>query len=179
MQCGRCVCGWYATEEGADVHGHCVSSFPHPILVPNTKMTTLPCFCLSVVHPITTRPSTLPAKLCLDLGIIGNEACAALQESTKHPCDDIDNAETPAASRKKGSFNSNWKGGKYPMEWGNLAEFDVWCWKEELTYSIKLVRSSVKCGNELWLESAFTCACANYLVARKGTKRSILNGGAR
>ncbi|KAI0244922.1 hypothetical protein BJV78DRAFT_1290317 [Lactifluus subvellereus] len=102
---------------------------------------------------MTTRPSAPPAKLCLDLGIIRNKPRATPQESERpHEHDDPpDSTETPATLRKKGSFYSDRKRGKYPHEWGSLAKFDVWH-REELAYSIELIGSTVKPGNTLWLE---------------------------
>ena len=61
-------------------------------------------------------------------------------------------AETPATSRKKGSLYSDRKKGKWPHEWDSLAKFEVWRWQEELAYSIELIGSTVKRGNELWLD---------------------------
>jgi len=39
------------------------------------------------------------------------------------------------------------------MEWARPAEFEVWCWKEELAYSIKLITSSTvhSRGRGLWM----------------------------
>ena len=137
-------------------------------------MTTLLHFRMSV----TPRMAGLiapPLELCLDLGIVPkahvalqesakrphdlndsaktptiarNEACAALHEPAERPR----NAETPATLRKKGSLYSDRKKGKWPHEWDSLAEFEAWHWQEELAYSIELIGSTVKRGNELWLD---------------------------
>ena len=137
-------------------------------------MMTLPHFRMSVA-PRTAGPIAPPLELCLDLGIVP-EARVAPQESAERPRDSNDSAETPtiagnkaraaphepaecprdaetpATSRKKGSLYSDRKKGKWPHEWDSLAKFEAWRRQEELAYSIELIRSTVKRGNELWLD---------------------------
>ncbi len=46
------------------------------------------------------------------------------------------------------------------LKWANLAAFDVWCWEEELCYSIELVASTVKCRGPLWTQYwLYVCLC--------------------
>ena len=113
-------------------------------------MTTLPCFCMSVT-PGTNGPIAPPIELCLDLGIAPE--ARVMQESAERP-------HNAATSRKKGSLYSDRKKGKWPHEWGSLAEFDAWRRQEELVYSIELIGSSVHRGNELWLDKRlYMCSC--------------------
>ena len=95
------------------------------------------------VAPGTNGPIAPPIELCLDLGI-APKACV-VQESAER----LHNAAT---LRKKGSLYSDQKKGKWPHEWGSLAEFDAWHQQEELVYSIELIGSSVHHENEPWLD---------------------------
>ena len=61
--------------------------------------------------------------------------------------DDIPgNAESPATSRKKGSFNWDLEKGRFTLKWANLAEFDMWHRMEESACSIQFIRSTSRKG---------------------------------
>jgi hypothetical protein len=64
-------------------------------------------------------------------------APCVMSEPETHVPDTSDTAEDPATSQKKGSFYSNKKGKFYSMEWPNIAEFDTWCWAEEVSNLIE------------------------------------------
>jgi len=80
---------------------------------------------------------------------------------TKHPPEEPSKStETPANSTRSGSFYYNWVCSRYPMEWAGPSEFEVWCWKEELAYSIKLILSNTVHGERLWtLKQTYICSC--------------------
>ena len=104
----------------------------------SSQMSLLPCFQLSLVPSAQgmTRPGTAPpAELCLNLGI--------------EPCDSPECSETPANSKKMGSFNWNQENG-WAMEWAGITEFDTWLKEEQLAKSIKFILSCTKTGTRLW-----------------------------
>jgi hypothetical protein len=71
------------------------------------------------------------------------------------------NAET-LANYKWGSFHYNWANGILPLEWLNLATFDVWCWNEELAHSIELIKSTIAFSGQVWtLRCIFMCSYEN------------------
>jgi len=46
------------------------------------------------------------------------------------------------------------------MEWAGSAEFEAWCWEEELAYSIELIPSNTMHGGKLWtLKQTYICSC--------------------
>jgi hypothetical protein len=52
--------------------------------------------------------------------------------------------------------------GILPLEWPNLAAFDVWCQNEELAHSIELIKSTVASGGQVWtLRRIFVCSREN------------------
>ena len=70
----------------------------------------------------------------------------------------VGQVEDLATSRKKGSFYSDKKGKYYTLEWPSFAEFNTWCWAEELGNSIELRKSSIWTGGALWtLRRLFRC----------------------
>jgi hypothetical protein len=74
--------------------------------------------------------------------------------------------ETPdaktLANYKRGSFHYDRANGILPLEWPNLAAFDVWRWNEELAHSIELIKSTVASGGQVWtLRRIFVCSCEN------------------
>jgi len=49
--------------------------------------------------------------------------------------------------------------GILPLEWPNLAAFDVWRWNEELAHSIELIKSTIARGGQVWtLRRIFVCS---------------------
>ena len=89
-----------------------------------------------------TGPSTNPGESSLDLGSVRDKACATAEEQVpaEHPHNAPPNSsQTPATSTNKGSFNYDCKKGDLPMRWANITEFDMWCWMEELAYSIEFI----------------------------------------
>jgi len=109
-------------------------------------MMTLPIPCLLIVPPtqgITSRPSTPAMEL---QGINGSRAHDILEEPQ-------DTAETPATSRRRGGFNFDQERGLYPLAWDDMANFQAWCWEEELAYTIEILSSSRYYGGptSLWM----------------------------
>jgi hypothetical protein len=125
-------------------------------------MTTLPPFRLSVApYTVCTIKTTTglgapPRELCLDLGIIVNRAregdseVQVQNESVADAHNDPVIEETPATSKRRGSFNYDRGMGGYGMEWSNIDEFDAWHRSEELANSIELIASSTVHGGTLW-----------------------------
>jgi hypothetical protein len=104
---------------------------------------------------MTTGLSACPAEPSLDLGNVGDQACAIAEEQVpaERPCDAPPNSsQTPATSTKKGSFNYDHEKGSFLMRWANIAKFDVWHWTEELAYSIKFITAWVTNRKALYLE---------------------------
>ena len=141
-----------------------------------SNMLLLLCFCLppaACEHLAATGPST-PLTLCLDFCArspdesegSGSSYGDTLEKSdsnessrgdmpeeseseseSESECDDLpDNAESPATSRKKGSFNWDREKGGFNLEWANLAEFDMWRRIEESTCSIQFITSTSRKG---------------------------------
>jgi hypothetical protein len=113
-------------------------------------MSFLPCFQLSVAPPtpgIATGPSAPPQpQLCLDLGI------------EPFPYDGPETAETPATSKRKGSFNWDRENG-WTNQWASVAEFEAWLKEEQLAKSIEFVLSSTRTGNWLWAKKrTYVCS---------------------
>ncbi|KAH9973595.1 hypothetical protein BGW80DRAFT_1497360 [Lactifluus volemus] len=105
-------------------------------------MTALPPFQLNVMSPtseMTPGPHGPPASVVLRL-------------------DDL-RTDSPATSRKPGSFNYDCESGSFPEHWPNMAEFEVWRRAEELAYSIEFVAARVVRGDGLWtLRRRFVCS---------------------
>jgi len=75
--------------------------------------------------------------------------------------------KTPGNYRR-GSFHYNQVNGILPLEWLNLAAFDVWRRNEELAHSIELIKSTIACSGQVWtLRHIFVCSCED---GRGGTK---------
>ena len=69
---------------------------------------------------------------------------------------------------KRGSFHYDQANGILPLEWPNLAAFDVWHRNEELAHSIELIKSTIARGGQVWtLRHIFMCSCED---GREGTK---------
>jgi len=94
---------------------------------------------------------------------------------TERPSDDPpETMETPATSTGRGSFNYDQEQGDYPMEWSDLAAFNVWHQKEELCYSIELILSMVKCRGPLWTERwVYICSCQMSGGQKKYEKKNL------
>jgi hypothetical protein len=131
--------------------------FPHsPMPSPASGM--LPRFRLSIAPapvatelPVRTAP---PLEMCLDLGI-GCQARGS-QEGDTHP---PDSADTPATSRRVGSFTHDQESRIYTLQWEDLSAFHAWRREEELTHSIELIASSTVSGGRLWLQKrVYVCA---------------------
>ena len=110
-----------------------------------------------------TGLSAHPGEPSLDLGNVGDKACATAEEQApvEHPHDaPPDSSQTPATSTKKGSFNYDHEKGNFLMRWANIAEFDAWRWMEELAYSIEFITTWVTNGKALYLEKCdYVCSC--------------------
>jgi len=69
---------------------------------------------------------------------------------------------------KRGSFHYDQANGILPLEWPNLAAFDVWHWNEELAHSIELIKSTIAHSRQVWtLRRISVCSCED---SRGGTK---------
>jgi hypothetical protein len=67
------------------------------------------------------------------------------------------NTETQG-NYKRGSFHYDQVNGILPLEWLNLATFEIWCWNEELAHSIELIKSTITCSSQVWtLRCIFVC----------------------
>jgi hypothetical protein len=79
---------------------------------------------VAVAAELSTQ--TAPLQLCLNLGI-GSQASgpreAPAEHGDTHP---LDSANTPATSRKVGSFIYDKKRGIYPLQWEDLSSFHTW-----------------------------------------------------
>jgi hypothetical protein len=110
----------------------------------NPNMSLLPRYRLPVPVPalrehVGTGPSAPPLELCLDLCVPTLDKF----EGTGGSCGYTpDNAESPATSRSKGSFDWDREKGGFNFEWANLAEFETWHQEEEHIYSIELIASA-------------------------------------
>ena len=82
-------------------------------------------------------------------------------ESEKSDINDVpDNAKSPTASRKKGSFYWDQEKGGFTLEWENLAKFDMWRWMEESMCSIQFIISHSQKGGIHWSKKA-TYVCSH------------------
>ena len=108
-------------------------------------MTALPCFPLIVV----------PLAPGMGSGILSGPSAPPidfLERSTLAECPSEEpskSAETPANLIRSRRFYYDWVYSGYPMEWASPAEFEVWCWEEELAYSIELIPSNTVHGKRL------------------------------
>jgi hypothetical protein len=99
-------------------------------------------FRLSVVPTtlgMATGPSPPPSQLCLDLGIEPvnpgiagpcNSQSVGVAElsdpgTPESLCDSPEHSETPATSKRKGSFNWDRENG-WALKWASIAEFEAW-----------------------------------------------------
>ena len=87
--------------------------------------------------------------LCFDLGI------EPLRSGPER-------SETPATSKKRGSFNWDRANG-WTLEWGSFAEFEAWLRDKQLAKSIEFVLSSTKTGNWLW-SGKWTYVCSHQIT---------------
>jgi len=102
-----------------------------------------------------TAPSAPPLELCLNF-----ETPAMHMEQTETANisrDVMDNSETPANSRRKGSLNWDREKGNYTHEWADIAEFVVWQQAEEHAYSIQFTASGNKSAPKgaMWIEQRY------------------------
>jgi len=69
---------------------------------------------------------------------------------------------------RRGSFHYDQVNGILPLEWPNLAAFDVWHRNKKLAHSIELIKSTIAHGGQVWtLRHIFVCSCED---GRGGTK---------
>jgi hypothetical protein len=93
------------------------------------------------------------AELILDLGLAGQHTRATpdrplpIERAIDEP---LETMETPATSRRKGSFNYDLSRGEYPLQWGDFNAFEDWCHDEEIADGIELISSTTTPGNSLW-----------------------------
>src|SRR5882672_9561877 len=81
--------------------------------------------------------------------------------------------ETPGNYRR-GSFHYDRANGILPLEWLNLAAFDVWRWNEELAHSIELIKSTIVRGGQVWtLRRIFVCSCEDGGGGTKYVKKHL------
>jgi hypothetical protein len=112
-----------------------ILSHPHPVISSPTEMTMLLCFHLKIaprapeMPEAIAGPSVPPTVQHLDLRM-----------------------QDPATLRRPGSFNYDRESSKYPHEWANMAEFDMWQCAKELAYSIKLIAATVAHRKMLWTQ---------------------------
>jgi hypothetical protein len=65
-------------------------------------------------------------------------------------CNGPEHSETPATSKRKGSFNWDRENG-WALKWASIAEFEAWLKDEQLAKSIEFILSSTKPGK--WLST--------------------------
>jgi hypothetical protein len=137
-------------------------------------------FQLDVAPPtqgIAAGPSAPPSQLCLDLGIEPRNAgitgpcnshhsvgVAGLSNPGTPESDGPETAEsfeTPATSKRKGSFNWDRENG-WAMKWASMAEFEAWLKEEQLAKSIEFVLSSTRTGKWLWTKR-WTYVCSRQM----------------
>ena len=105
-------------------------------------------------------PSAPSSQLCLDLGIEpGNIQIAGPCNSLKSmgvtglcnpaPFSPPKSSETPATSKRRGSFNWDRENG-WEMKWAGIVDFEAWLKEEQLAKSIEFILSSTKPGKGLW-----------------------------
>ena len=134
-----------------------MSSLPHFCLsiAPSTQ---------KIARPSTSRPT----QLCLDLGFelrnreitgscnshqsVGVARLSNLgspksksshngpESELEYPHNSLECSETPANSKKKGSFNRNQKN-EWAMKWESITELKAWLKEKQLTNSIKFILS--------------------------------------
>jgi hypothetical protein len=110
---------------------------------------------LGAAGPIAI-PAPVPTESCLDFtSHVPREFVPAEPSESE---EDPDPAETPANSKKTGSFNYDQEKGGYVHKWANLAEFDVWRRQEELAYSIDLVISKTLAGRLYTQKRTYVCS---------------------
>ena len=140
-------------------------------------MSLLPSFQLSVApaQGIAAGPSAPPSQLCFDLGIPEDTGITGPRNSPQSvgvaglndpgtpgsPCDGPRSSETPATSKRKGSFNWDRENG-WALKWACIAEFEAWLKEEQLTKSIEFVLSSTKPGKWLWAKR-WTYVCSRQM----------------
>jgi hypothetical protein len=121
----------------------------------------LPRFRLSITPaPVATEPSARtapPLQQCLDLGI-GRQACGPHDQSAPER-EDGHPSDTPATSRKVGSFTHDRESGIYSLQWESMSQFHEWCQEEARAHSIEFIASSTVSGGDLWLQKhVYVCA---------------------
>ena len=151
------VCGINA-REGEREGGRVLTVFPHSPMPSPPASGMLPRFHLSIAPaPVATElpvRNAPPLEMCLDLGI-GCQARGSQEGDTDPP----DSADTPATSRRVGSFTHDQESRIYTLQWKDLSAFHVWRREEELTHSIELIASSTVSGGRLWLQKrVYVCA---------------------
>src|SRR6267154_2624872 len=156
-------------------------------------MSFLPCFRLSMA-PSTqgiAGPSAPSSQLCLDLGIEpGNTRIAGPCNSPQSvgvtglcnpaPFSPPESSETPATSKRRGSFNWDWENG-WEMKWVGIIDFEAWLKEKQLAKSIEFILSSTKLGKGLWSKKWTYCmsAHAKSLEGKRSTKKSTPIGNTR
>ena len=82
--------------------------------------------------------------------------------SESEGADSPDNAESPATSRRRGSFIWDREKGGFSLEWANLAEFDLWRQMEERLSCINFIASTSRPGGILFShKQRFVCGRQN------------------
>ena len=81
--------------------------------------------------------------------------------SLNHP----KHSETPATSKKRGSFNWDWEN-RWAMKWASIANFEAWLKEEQLVKLIEFVLSSTKPGMGLWTKK-WTYVCSRQMSGGK------------
>ena len=115
-------------------------------------------------HVLTTGLSAPPLTLCLDFQVNSTDGREPELEpedveDTESPCGNTpDDAESPATSTSKGSFNWDREKGEFNIEWANLAAFETWRREEEQMYSIEFAASTTQPRTSLYTRhQLFVC----------------------
>ena len=84
------------------------------------------------------------------------------ESSESSRADSPDNTESPATSRRRGSFNWDREKGGFSLEWANLAEFNLWREMEEHLSCINFIASTSRPGGILFShKQRFVCGRQN------------------
>jgi len=97
--------------------------------------------------------SSCPSPVLRQTDTTPGPSVPTLGQETEAP-----DTETPGNYRR-GSFHYDRVNGILPLEWPNLAAFDVWRRNKELAHSIELIKSTIARGRQVWtLRRIFVCS---------------------
>ena len=136
-------------------------------------------------------PSAPSSQLCLDLGIEpGNTRIAGPCNSPQSvgvtglcnpaPFSPLESSETPATSKRRGSFNWDWDWENgWEMKWAGIVDFEAWLKEEQLAKLIEFILSSTKLGKGLWFKKWTYVCLRQKFEEQKEYKKSTPIGNAR